>query len=705
MNPSRIHAPATRALFHVLLILTASSVVQGANLPESRKIDALLASEWEKVPCKPNPPASDEVMVRRLYLDIAGRVPTMEEAREFLQSDDAQKRMKLIDKLLASDGYTSQMFNYWADILRIEDDAKRSKVAAAAYGEDVKRCLKENKPFDEFVRTLITADDGGVWDNGSIGFYLRDENRLDHLAYAVQVFLGTQIICAQCHDHPFDKWTQLDYYGLAAFTYGVSLKGYDDPLMAGGPNAAKGPKKSAKAAASAQGNLDNGDLTQVRQIIIPMLKGSSVRSTEKLPQLPDDYKYEDAKPGQVIQPKVIFGQAPVAEGGRSGRALREQFARWMTSPDNPRFATVIANRLWKKTFGAGLIEPVDEMTDATVASNPALMEYLARLIVEQKYSLKAFLRVLYDTETYQRTASSHEVAPGETYHFTGPLLRRMSAEQIWDSLVTLASGNVDSVTSEQNQYLHQHIGDLKSLMDAVREKGVGGLVEIANRGSGQRETTKAKVAQLRLEAEALKKDNRDEESRSRLEEASRLRKGSKNDFLAAVVGEERARSLRKGYPPKNDDAPPPIDPAALAAMSKPDRKEAINQAALFTLTTRASELHSPERPGHLLRILGQSDREQIQNASAEATVPQALALLNGPVAGELDHPLSKLHEQLAQVNNVRERVDMIYLAFLSRRPTDRERTILDQMIRERGDKAPADLIHALLTGTEFIFIQ
>ena len=125
-----------------------------------------------------------------------------------------------------------------------------------------------------------------------------------------------------------------------------------------------------------------------------------------------------------------------------------------------RFTTVVANRMWKKAFGIGLIEPVDEMTDSTVASNPALMDYLSELMVEKKYSLKSFLRVLYNTDTYQRAATTQEVPAGEVYHFTGPILRRMSAEQIWDSLVTLSKGNVDDTVDEENVRLNQYLDDL-----------------------------------------------------------------------------------------------------------------------------------------------------------------------------------------------------------------------------------------------------
>lgn len=688
-------------LILVLTALLGAAPLQAAVLPEAQRIDAILAKEWEKNALKPNPPATDEILVRRLYLDIAGRIPTVEETQEFMRSGDPAKRVKLIDRLLGSDGYTSHMFNYWADLLRLTDDVK-GKVAAQAYAEYVKRSLKENKPYDRFVHDLLNAE-GGVWDNGAIGFYLRDENKLDHLAYAVQVFLGTSIVCAQCHNHPFDKWSQMDYYGLAAFTFGMGgtgAKSASDPFgfTKGGTKGSlildkaqlKKLSKEDQAKYLQEHATEIEKERQDRDLLQKTMNGLSknlifttIGMTEKLPQLPSDYKYPDGKPGQTIQPKVIFGHDAVPENG--GTRL-ESFARWMTSPDNPRFTVVIANRMWKKVFGLGLIEPVDEMTDSTVPSNGELMDYLTQLMIDKRYSLKSFLRVLYNTDAYQRAASPNDVGAGETYHFTGPLLRRMSAEQIWDSMVTLAHGNLDHDTSEDNERLHQYLGGLKRLVDAVRDKGMEGLLEIARRPAGRT-------------GETMKKPGA---------EAGGSKKTDGDDVLVALLGEERARELQQGYktkkPPEGKPLPV-LDKAALANLSKSQRRAALEMAANVTLSARASELPSPERAGHLLRTFGQSDRDQISNASDEASVSQALALLNSPVSVVLNNPLSKLQQDLAKARSPSEKMDLLYVSLLCRRPSRGERVILDQIISDRGDMAPADVTHALLTGAQFIFVQ
>ncbi|RBP45793.1 uncharacterized protein DUF1553 [Roseimicrobium gellanilyticum] len=717
-----------------LAALTISSAVSlhAAALPEAQKIDAILAKEWEKNNLKPNPPATDEVLVRRLYLDIAGRIPTAEETQEFVRSNDPAKKTKLIDKLLGSDGYTSNMFNYWADVLRLTDNVK-GRVTAEAYEEWLKKQLKANTPYDQFVRNLMTTE-GGVWDSGSIGFYMRDENKLDHLAYTVQVFLGTQIVCAQCHNHPFDKWTQMDYYGMAAFTYGMDTRGYEkNALKSLAPKGKKGAKapdvdraalknmtkdqrkaymaeqrkkmEATEAEEAKKPQLSRADVEMVRksfQDVMKPLRYTSISWTDKLPTLPADYKYPDGKAGQSIQPKVLFGH----EADIAGSPTRlDAFSKWMTSPENPRFTTVIANRMWKKAFGIGLIEPVDEMMDSTVPSNNELMEYLTTLMQEKKYSLKSFLRVLYNTDTYQRMATATEVPLGETYHFTGPILRRMSAEQVWDSMVTLSRGNIDDRVEDDNVRLHQYLDDLSMFLNTVNSKGPEALVEVAKQGNAARVETDKRIAELTEQAKQMRESGGNPDAAQKLaREAARLRKGNSNDVLEALLGEERAQDLRRGYQPDKKGMSA-YDKAALAALSKEERREAMKMGGSLSLNARASELPSPAKPGHFLRTFGQSDRELIQNASDDASVPQALSLLNGPASEVLGNPLSKLSQDLKNADTPQQKLELLYLSFLSRQPTNNERAVLAQVIQQRGDKAVDDVTHALLTGSQFLFIQ
>jgi hypothetical protein len=717
----------------VLGLLVSSIPLHAAPLPESQKIDELLAKGWEKAGVKPNPPASDEVLARRLYLDIAGRIPTLEEVQAYVKSSEPQKRAKLIDTLLASDGHTSHMFNYWADILRLSDNVK-GRLTAEAYEEWLKKQIKANTPYDQMVRNLLTTD-GGVWDSGSIGFWQRDENKLDHLAYTVQVFLGTSIVCAQCHNHPFDKWTQMDYYHMAAFTNGMDTKSkgfsakpdkpkqqFDKKLLATmEPKERReyikkmqaGQKDAAKTETAEVSREDMQKVKQAMQDVMKPLRYTSAEWQEgKLPTLPHDYQYSDGKPGEKVTAKVMFGhEADV----KPGQTTLQSFAGWMTDPQNPRFTTVIANRMWKKAFGIGLIEPVDEMTDSTVASNPALMDYLTQLMVEKQYSLKSFLRVLYNTDTYQRAATTQEVPLGETYHFTGPILRRMSAEQIWDSLVTLSKGNIDDAVDEENTRLHQYLDDLAMFLNTIKAKGAAGLVEIARANSDKLAANQKKVEEMKAKLAAAKEKGGDTtaEAKALARESQQIRKETERDFLVALMGEDRAKDLRQGYNAKQPEKTKrlQIDPKQLGSMTKEQRKEFLKNYQKgannkdVSLATRASEQPSPARPGTFLRTFGQSDREQIQNASDDASVPQALTLLNGPVADILSSPASKLNQDLEKAANTAQKLETLYLALLGRKPSAEEKAILDSVSLERGEKAVTDVTHALITGSQFLFVQ
>ncbi len=280
----------------VLLLLACATAAQASPLPESAKIDTILAKAWEKQGLKPNDVAPDEVFVRRIYLDIAGRIPTIEEARAFMASQAPDKRTKLIDQLLGDDGYVSNYFNYFADILRLQTDTK-AKLTGEAYAAWLKEALKKNQPYDSMVRELLTTD-GNAWDSGAIGFYMRDQGMpLDHLAATVQIFLGTRIECAQCHNHPFDKWSQMDYFKMAAFTFGMDTrKGYT-PFTKGDMSM---DRKAMRGPEAAQLRKDLSSVKESIGEVSKVLRYTQIKEGEKLPKLPHDYKYKDGKPNEAV---------------------------------------------------------------------------------------------------------------------------------------------------------------------------------------------------------------------------------------------------------------------------------------------------------------------------------------------------------------------------------------------------------------------
>jgi len=410
---------------------------RAAMLESAAAIDRLVESGYGEHGVQPMPETTDSQFVRRVYLDVVGRIPTYRETLLFLRSGLPDKRTKLIDDLLGSDEYAGHTFNYWADTLRYRDRLGED-VQGEAWRQWMKQSFAESKPWDELVYEMLTAK-GRVWENPATGYLHRDPGMpLDNVNNTVRIFLGTRIGCAQCHDHPFDKWTQRQFYEMAAFVFGTQTRvgGGDKRFWKANPS----PRLHEEYALIEQEEEDRRTnfyaldrLIRINMNIVADQPGRTIK-------LPADYRYDDAKPGDVIAPKTIFGPAVEI---KNDETPREAFARWLTSPDNPRFAKTIANRLWKRVFGIGQIEPVDDMTDDTVAENPRLMEHLEAEMKRLDFDMKEFLRVILNTKVYQRQASTEDVQPGYPYHFPGPILRRMTAEQVWDSFLTLAVADWD----------------------------------------------------------------------------------------------------------------------------------------------------------------------------------------------------------------------------------------------------------------------
>jgi hypothetical protein len=391
------------------------------------RIDALVEANYKKHGVEANPALGDELFVRRIYLDITGTIPTLEQTRAAISKRSTPGwRAALIDQLLNTDGYASHQYNFWADILRLQDGRIMKSLTASPYNEWVRRSIETNMPYDKFVYEMLAASGKGL-DNPATGYILRDANMpLDALNNTIRVFLGTQIGCAQCHDHPFDRWTQQEFYQMAAYTYPTT---YGQNV----PGQRKMFAEAREAIRKADGNTLKGGNAKYRTII----EGNILAVADGPAKLkyPEGIDGEGVKAGEVVKPHAIFDPPIKISSSETPRAA---FARWVTSPQNPRFAKTIANRLWKHVYGVGQIEPVDNMMDETVAENPELMTALTNLVVNLKFDTKEYLRILYNTKTYQREATRAEVDV-LAYHFPGPILRRMTAEQVWDSFVTLAA--------------------------------------------------------------------------------------------------------------------------------------------------------------------------------------------------------------------------------------------------------------------------
>jgi hypothetical protein len=583
---------------------------------EAAAIDEALARRWREHGVEPSPPLDDAAFVRRIHLELAGRIPTYAETTTFLEDPSSAKRDELIETLLASPDYVSHFYNYWADVLRLAERPQRNLVLEP-YLAWVKDSIRTNRKYDEWVHEMLTAD-GLTWEDPAVGFQLRDDGMpLPYVDNTVRVLLGTQIGCAQCHDHPFDHWTQHQFYELAAFTAGTRTRlnaGMRQPKP--GKEARPVPPPEVRSllrdAREAKGKKA-GALTQFIQA------NATVVSYHAAPlKLPHDYQYDDAKPLEEVEPELLWGTAPATVRNADGR---EQFAAWVVSRSNRQFARTIANRLWKKVMGVGLVEPVDDFREENPASDPELLEQLTDLVLRLDFDLREYVRVLVSTSAYQRRAVIHDPTAAEPFRFAGPALRRMTAEQIWDSIVGLVARNPWSVQRPT-------------------------VAEVAE------------VAGIDLRTASI-----DDVERQFDRFAARFAPGPTQRRLTQTCG-YRGQWLMK-----------------------------------------ASEMPTPLPLGHFLRQFGQSDREVIEGGRTVPTMPQILAMLNGPITHAMLEEGSVVYETVME-REPDEAVDVIFLSVLARRPDEADRqAAIDEVMA--GDPATGcgNLAWALLNTREFLFIQ
>ncbi len=665
--------------------VSATSISRSKILAVSKQIDALVLKQLNEKEEQLNQSASDEVFLRRIYLDLAGRIPTIEETNQFLASPNKNKRSLLIDRLLDSYGWVSRQFNFYADLLRVKSRA--GNVMGQPYIDFIKDSLSDNKPYDQFVRELLTSEGPMLREgNGAVGYYLRDVAMPeDNMSNTIRVFLGTRLECAQCHDHPFDKWTQRQYFEMVAFTGGMGYRlqhpdsEYSEEIF--------GLRKM-------RDEIDPQVLRVLRRIVQPMTYGISGTGTG-LARLPEGFMGDDGEEFDIVTGKTMFGELPLVEAehpssrkskrvGKNPQVIfgarevnsREKYAEWLVSADNPRFARVIANRLWKQAFGLGLIEPVDVIEDSTVASNPELMDYLTQTMIDLEFDTKQYLRAIYNSSTYQRMSTGTDVVDPSKYNFNGPIVRRMSAEQLWDSLLTLTVEDVDQRQSAQSRmrYLTPGTGDIYDEYERLRQMSVEELIATAEELSqGDRRARKSMMAKAerqkyQAEVTALKKRM-----------AVKMKKARK------AGDSSKLRQLR-------------LEMSELAAKYQKNRKR--------NTFLRASEIASPARPGHFLREFGQSDRESIDNSNSDPAVTQVLSLMNGVIEKQIANNSSTVLRNVFK-SKEGKKLDAVFLTMLSRYPTRGEQKIWrkDFKTNDNKNEVVADLIWVLANSNEFIFVK
>ncbi|HEX4144661.1 MAG TPA: DUF1549 and DUF1553 domain-containing protein [Pirellulales bacterium] len=355
-----------------------------AHFQPKNYIDHLVLAKWQKLGIAPSERATDAEFLRRAYLDAIGTLPTPAEVQSYLSDQDPDRRGHLVDQLLARNEYAGFWAGKWGDLLRNKrrgEEAKRGTFAFAAWLHDA---FQQNMPYDQFVRAILTAQ-GNVSDSPPVNWYREVRNVTHQVNDTAQLFLGTRIQCANCHHHPYERWSQDDYWGFAAFFGRLGRK--------------------------------SGDTNDDQMIFV-------------------------RKDGGVNQPHTRQAMLPKGLGAEAqkyvrGEDPREYLVDWMVKPDNPFFSQAIANRMWAHFLGVGLVEAVDDLRVTNPASNPELLEAMAKDLVEHHFDLKHLIRAIMTSEVYALSSLPTEYNVKDRRNYARYFPKRMPAEVLSDAVDTL----------------------------------------------------------------------------------------------------------------------------------------------------------------------------------------------------------------------------------------------------------------------------
>ncbi|MBL6766266.1 MAG: DUF1549 domain-containing protein [Verrucomicrobiae bacterium] len=366
--------------------------------PESwTEIDRLVAAKWKRMKILPSGLCDDAEFIRRIHLDLTGLPPTSDDVRAFLadKRPSREKRDAVIDSLLGNEDYVDHWANKWADLLQVNRKFLGAE-GARIFRDWIRKQVKDNLPYDQFVQTILTAK-GSNKENPPASYFkiLRTSEEL--MENTTHLFLATRFNCNKCHDHPFERWTQNQYYETAAFFAQVGLK--RDP---------KFPKEN--------------------------LGGTAVEGAKPLYEIVEDLATGDVKherTGLVTAPEFPYSATARTEKDAS---RREQLAAWLTSPDNEYFARSYANRIWGYLTGVGVIEPLDDIRAGNPASNPELLDFLTREFVKNDFDVRKLMRLIVRSRTYQLEIGTHKWNEDDNVNYSHAIVRRLPAEVLYDTI-------------------------------------------------------------------------------------------------------------------------------------------------------------------------------------------------------------------------------------------------------------------------------
>ena len=348
--------------------------------PEFNFVDTLIYNKLRKLRILPSGVCSDEEFLRRASLDIVGVLPSVEEYARFMEDKDEKKRDKLVDELLNRKEFVEVWVMKWAELLQIRTTNQISYKSMLRYYNWLQERIANNMPTDQMVRELLGSS-GGTFQNAATNYYQNERDTLKTSENVAQVFMGMRIQCAQCHNHPFDRWTMDDYYSFAAFFSQIGRKQGEDP----------------------------------RELIIFNSGGGEVRHLVG---------------NTVMTPKFLGGEVPDVKG----KDRRVVMADWLASPQNPYFATNLGNIVWAHFFGKGIIDQVDDVRVSNPAVNKELLDELGRRFTEYNYDFKKLVRDICTSRVYQHSTATNETNIKDTSNFSHAALRRVRAEVLLDAI-------------------------------------------------------------------------------------------------------------------------------------------------------------------------------------------------------------------------------------------------------------------------------
>jgi len=404
---------AIMARFSGMVTVTRVTVPLGVptpawQFPQQSVVDRHTEKKWRELGLVPSDLCTDEQFIRRVSLDITGTLPTPPQVAAFVADADAKKREKLVDRLLDTPEYAFFFANKWADVLRVKRRGEANRAAGTfAFHEWIRLAMANDTPYSEFVRGIVTAT-GDERRNPAVVWYKELTTPEQFVDDVGQVFLGQRLACANCHHHPYEKWSQDDYWGLAAFFGKVG-------------------RKELRLPSSNANNNDNKT-----QVIFTKSAGSVTNK----------------RTNKAAEIRPLDGQPMEAFDGDP----REKLVDWMTDKSNPFFAKAVANRYWAHFFGRGIVDPLDDMRITNPPSNPELLDALAKNLTDNNYSLKALVRTICTSRTYQLSSAPNDFNKLDKQAYARFYPRRVGAEVLLDAVnqVTDSPGGFSGLPKDRN---------------------------------------------------------------------------------------------------------------------------------------------------------------------------------------------------------------------------------------------------------------